>query len=160
MISSIKKISVIKFLLYTINFVIIRKNSGKTGLYPLFCLSSFHLLHIQKECSVSLYCFIHISFAADFIRCMHRKYSNTAVNHFHTIICHNICDGSAAAYIDFTKFCELVSNACTLRSLARYSAFASLDPLFPRLPVNLLNASPFVKKAALLFSNASANIGS
>ena len=48
----------------------------------------------------------------------------------------------------------------TPRIFARYSALASLEPLLPRLPVNLLNTSPFPKNAELLFSNTSAYIGS
>ena len=42
----------------------------------------------------------------------------------------------------------------TRRMRATYSAFASLEPLLPRLPVYLLNTRPRPKNAEFFASNA------
>ena len=46
------------------------------------------------------------------------------------------------------------ASSMTRRMRATYSAFASLEPLLPRLPVYLLNTRPRPKNAEFFASNA------
>ena len=107
-----------------------------------------------KNAFISSVSFINISLTCHLIRCMHRKYSNTAVNDIHAIICHDICNGSVPQDRLFPsplsgirlRYC-LIPDAL----FAIYSALASLLLFFPRLPVNLLNTRPLPKYAVFFF---------
>ena len=51
---------------------------------------------------------------------MHVKHRNSAVNYFHPIYCQNICDGSASACIDPSKFRRLEFHIIVFHNLTKF----------------------------------------
>ena len=52
---------------------------------------------------------------------MHAQYSHAAVNYFHTVICHNIRDGSAAARVYPAQLGKLICRPVLIQSSADFS---------------------------------------
>lgn len=104
-----------------------------------------HGARIPEERAVAAVSLIEIHFADHLIGRMHRQHGDARIDHVHAVFGAQVGDGAASSQVYTAQLRGLEGDASSSRMrrrLAMYSAFASLEPDLPRLPVYLLKQMP------------------